>query len=57
MLTRARDGLIRGLIPNLVNGGLIHLHYADDTVLFLDLDNQTIDHVKYLIYYFEDMSG
>jgi hypothetical protein len=36
MLTRACDaGIIQGLVPHLVNGGLSHLQYADDTVILL----------------------
>jgi len=35
MLSRAsRAGVIQGLVPHLVDGGITHLQYADDTVLF-----------------------
>lgn len=35
MLDRAKNcGAIRGLVPNLVEGGLTHLQYADDRILF-----------------------
>jgi hypothetical protein len=46
-----------GVIPHLVEGGLTHLQYADDTVIFLSLDEQTILNTKFLLYCFEDMSG
>jgi hypothetical protein len=35
MLSRASAaGVIQGLVPNLIDGGLTHLQYADDTVIF-----------------------
>jgi hypothetical protein len=35
MLDKAREaGHIRGLVPNLVEGGITHLQYADDTIIF-----------------------
>uniref|UniRef100_A0A0A9B5F5 Reverse transcriptase domain-containing protein n=1 Tax=Arundo donax TaxID=35708 RepID=A0A0A9B5F5_ARUDO len=38
MLDRARAaGDIKGLVPHLVDGGLTHLQYADDTVILWQL--------------------
>jgi hypothetical protein len=50
-------GLINGLIPDLVEGGLTHLQYADDTMNFLEADVQYIANVKFLLYCFENMPG
>jgi hypothetical protein len=50
-------GQTRGLVPNLIEGGLTHLQYADDTIVFLNHDDQSIYNTKFLLYYFEDMSG
>jgi hypothetical protein len=50
-------GQIRGLVPNLIEGGLTHLQYADDTIIFLNYDDQSIYNTKFLLYCFEDMSG
>jgi hypothetical protein len=37
MMKRAtNDGLIEGVIPHLVNGGLSILQYADDTIIFME---------------------
>jgi hypothetical protein len=44
----------RGVILHLIEGGLTHLQYADDTII---LDEQTILNAKFLLYCFEDMSG
>jgi hypothetical protein len=58
LLTKARDArLIKGLVPNLVEGGLTHLHYVDDTIIFLEADNDSIIHTKFLLYCLESMSG
>jgi hypothetical protein len=41
MLDKARAaGHIRGLVQNLVEGGITHLQYADDTIIFLSLEEQ-----------------
>jgi hypothetical protein len=50
-------GKIKGLVPNLIEGGLTHLQYADDTIVFLNMDDQSIIHTKFLLYCFENMSG
>jgi hypothetical protein len=52
-----RAGEIKGLVPHLVEGGVTHLQYADDTIIFLDLDEQSIIYTKFLLYCFEEMSG
>lgn len=58
MLTKAkRKGHIRGLVPNLVEGGLTQLQYADDMILFMNYDDMTIRNIKFIMYCFEWMSG
>lgn len=58
MLDKAKgSGLIRGLVPDLIEGGLTHLQYADDTILFLDIDEESICNTKFLLYCFEALSG
>lgn len=58
MLDNAKTaGEIKGLVPNLIEGGLTHLQYADDTVIFLELDDTTVTNAKFLLYCFENMSG
>jgi hypothetical protein len=37
-------GKIKGLVPNLIEGGITNLQYADDTIIFLDMDDQSIIH-------------
>jgi hypothetical protein len=44
----AEKGIVEGSVPNLVEGGLTHLQYADDTVLFLKSSNENIQNVKFL---------
>ena len=58
MLSAAREvGEIRGLVPHLVEGGLTHLQYADNTIIFLNLDEQSVITVKIILFYFEALSG
>jgi hypothetical protein len=42
-----RSGHLGGLVPHLVDGGLTHLQYAGDTVLFLDLEENSIATMKF----------
>jgi hypothetical protein len=39
-------GLIRGLCPNFIPGGVVSLQYADDTLLFLENDPQVVLNLK-----------
>lgn len=39
------------------NRGLTHLQYADDTILFMDYNDQTITNMKFPLYCFEWMTG
>jgi hypothetical protein len=58
MLDKAKiNGQIQGLVPQLIDGSITHLQYADDTVIFLALDDQSITHTKFLLHCFENMSG
>jgi hypothetical protein len=58
MITTAkRTGHLRVLVPNLVEGSLTHLQYADDMVLFLDLDDKSIATMKFLLFCYEAISG
>ena len=40
-----------------MEGGVTHLQSADDTILFLDLNEQSIATMKFLLYCYEAMSG
>jgi hypothetical protein len=58
MLDNAKmAGEIKGMVPNLTDGGLTHLQYPDDTIIFLELDDTTTTNLKFLLYCFENMSG
>ena len=58
LLDKAKvHGYIKGVVPHLINGGLTHLHYADDTLLMMGCDNESIRNMKFILYCFEWMSG
>jgi hypothetical protein len=58
MLQKAANvELIRGLGGNLVPGGVVSLQYADDTILFVDSCKEKAEDLKWILNYFELVSG
>jgi hypothetical protein len=58
MLVKGTDsGLIRGLCPNFILGGVVSLQYADDTLLFLEKDVSVAFNLKWILTCFEKISG
>jgi hypothetical protein len=53
----ANAGLIRGLCPSLIPGGVISLQYADDTLLFLENNREVAINFKWILTCFEQLSG
>lgn len=42
---------------DLVPGGLSHLQYADDTILVIKEEDENVRVLKFLLFFFEEMSG
>ena len=57
LIKGSEAGLIRGLCPRFVPGGVICLQYADDTLLFLDADPVVAFNMKWILTCFEQISG
>lgn len=58
ILEKAKSmGVIHGVVPELVEGGLTYLQYADDTILFLQNSKEDIINLKFILFYYEEMSG
>jgi hypothetical protein len=58
LITRAKiDGQIEGVIPHLVDGGLLILQYADDAILFMEHDLEKAQNLKLNFAAFEQLSG
>jgi hypothetical protein len=58
MIERTKvDGLIEGVIPHLVDGGLSIPEYADDTTYFMEHDLKKERSLKLVILAFEQLSG
>jgi hypothetical protein len=58
LLKKSKEaGLIKGLVLELVEGRSTHLQYANDTVIYLEIDEESIANTKFLLYYFENMFG
>jgi hypothetical protein len=57
MIKAQHNGLVIGLISNLIPTGVAVLQYADDTIICLNNDLEKARNVKLLLYFFEIMSG
>ncbi|WVZ54242.1 hypothetical protein U9M48_005067 [Paspalum notatum var. saurae] len=58
ILKTAREkGVLNGLVPDLIEGGLTHLQYADNMILFLENTEREIRNMKFLLFCYEEMSG
>lgn len=50
MLSRACAArVIQGLVPHLVDGGLTHLQYADDTVILLSYSTENLINLRRIL--------
>jgi hypothetical protein len=58
MLSRAsRAGVIQGLVPHLIDGGITHLQSPNDTVLLLQFSVENLTNVRLILSCYEAMSG
>jgi hypothetical protein len=58
LINRAKHvGQVDGLIPQLVDGDLSILQYADDTLIFMDHDLAMAENIKLLLLAFEQVLG
>jgi hypothetical protein len=49
-------GHIKGVVSHLVDNGVTHLQYADDTILLIELDDLAIANLKFILICFEILS-
>jgi hypothetical protein len=57
IINAQKNGLLVGMVPDLIENGVAVLQYADDTVLCLSHDLEKAVNLKLLLYMFELMSG
>jgi Reverse transcriptase (RNA-dependent DNA polymerase) len=58
ILNNAQDKLyIKGSSNKDEFTGLVNLHFADDTLLFLETNSRYIESLKFILVAFEDLSG
>lgn len=58
LIKRAHEhGLFKGVVPELVSGGLSMLQYADDTIFLFDGDMQGARNLKFILCLFEHLTG
>jgi hypothetical protein len=54
MMKKAQnEGIVKGLVPHLVDGGVSILHYADDAILLFEDDLENARNVKFILCLFE----
>ena len=52
-----RQGELEGLVPHLIENGLSHLQYADDTIIFIKNSQISLRNLKFILFWYEVMSG
>jgi hypothetical protein len=57
MRKAAKKNRIKGLMSHLIEEGITHIQYADDTILMIEGDDQSIVNMKFILYCFEWISG
>jgi hypothetical protein len=48
---------IEGVMTHLIPEGIPHIQYADDTILMVGGDDNSVVNMKFILYYFEWLSG
>ena len=49
LIKAARSNLVSGLMPQVIEGDIISLQYANDTLLFLENDIEKANNLKWLL--------
>jgi hypothetical protein len=58
LLNKAVDkGHLKGVLTELLPGGISHIQYADDTVIMIDGSDHSIRNLKLILYCFEWLTG
>jgi hypothetical protein len=58
ILSKANEaGHISGVVPHLIAGGVMHLQYADDTIIMIKNEKLGVVNLKFLLICFEMLSG
>jgi hypothetical protein len=53
MSRAAGRGYIRGVVIHLISEGITHVQYANDTILMVESGDNSIIHMKFILYCFE----
>ena len=57
LIRGAEQGLIKGVAEDFRPGGIVSLQYADDTIIFSDVDPQYTKNLKSILIWFKHLSG
>jgi hypothetical protein len=53
----SRKGKLKGVMGHLILEGITHIQYVDDTILMVEGDDDSVRNMKFILYYFEWLSG
>jgi hypothetical protein len=57
MRKASSQGKVRGVMSHLILEGITHIQYADDTILMTEGDDTSIINMKFILYFFDWLSG
>jgi hypothetical protein len=57
MRKASNQGKLREVLTHLIPEGITHIQYADDTILMIEGDDASVVNMKFILYYFEWLSG
>jgi hypothetical protein len=57
LIKASRHNLISGLLPQVIDGGVLSLQYVDDKLLFLKDDLEMANNLKWILLCYEQMTG
>ena len=57
LMKTARSNLVVGLLPRTLEGGVLSLQHANDTLLFLENDLEKVNNLKWLLICYKKMTS
>jgi hypothetical protein len=57
LIKGSSNGMVKGICPNLVHGGVVFLQYTYDTLVFLEKNKRTAINSKWTLACFEQIQG
>jgi hypothetical protein len=52
MRKASTQGKIKGVLSHMLSEGITHIQYADDMILMIDGDDESVTNLKFILHYF-----